>query len=321
MNSPDNGNVPETGEYPQPANSLSRFYEVEPRSRAKVEVSAKTNPGTVRPNNEDNYLAVRRYRGRDILATSLPRELLDCTEDYAYLFAVADGMGGHSFGEIASLIALTTGWDLGAGEIKWTMKMNPREMAELDEKAQAFFRLIDETIRAEVRESPQLAGMGTTLTICYSTGDQLFVMHAGDSRAYLHRDGALRRLTRDHNLAQVLVDAGKANPESWEARRVRHMLTNALGGKHAAVEVEIHHERLRDGDRLLLCSDGLNGMMSDEEIAAILNQNPASSDACSALMLDALHRGANDNVTVIVARYTIERDAAASALHRGLAPD
>ena len=99
------------------------------------------------------------------------------------------------------------------------------------------------------------------------------------------------------------------------------MLTNALGGKHAAVEVEIHHERLRDGDRLLLCSDGLNGMMSDEEIAAILNQNPASSDACSALMLDALHRGANDNVTVIVARYTIEQDAAGSALHRGLAPD
>ena len=243
MNTRGENDAPDTRAYPPVENSVAKFYEFEPRCRAIVDVAAKTDPGKIRPNNEDSFLAVRRYRGREVLTTSLPPQILDRTEDYAFTFAVADGMGGQNFGELASLLAMRTGWELGGGEIKWSMKMNPHEIAELEEKARTFFRLIDEALQAEIRESPRLAGMGTTLTICYSTGNELFVMHVGDSRAYLYRDGKVGRLTRDHNLAQVLVDAGKAEPNSWEARRVRHVLTNCLGSKHEKVEVDVHHEK------------------------------------------------------------------------------
>src|SRR5207248_7654 len=142
-------------------------------------VAARSHPGNVRPNNEDNYLAVQRFRGRRVLLSSVPPEILDVTEDHSYAFAVADGMGGCRFGELASLLALQVGWDLGGDEIKWSMKMNDREVAEMRQKAETFFHLVDEALHAQVRESPRLAGMGTTLTACYSTGPELFVMHVG----------------------------------------------------------------------------------------------------------------------------------------------
>ena len=94
--------------------------------------------------------------------------------------------------------------------------------------------LLDESLQAEIRDNPRLAGMGTTLTLCYTTGPNLFTIHVGDSRAYLHRGGQLRRLTRDHNVGQVLIDAGQAEPDSPEVRRMRHVLTNCLGGPEAA---------------------------------------------------------------------------------------
>ncbi|RDJ93221.1 hypothetical protein B4Q13_23370, partial [Lacticaseibacillus rhamnosus] len=119
--------------------------------------------------------------------------------------AVADGMGGRNFGEIARLLALRTGWELGGDEIKWSMKMNDNEVDELKRKAEALFRLIDHALHVEARDHPRLAGMGTTFTVCYSTGDELFVVHAGDSRAYRFRGGVLRQLTRDNTLARWAV--------------------------------------------------------------------------------------------------------------------
>ena len=306
MNTSGVEEIEDTVEYVASDRRVSRFYESEPKTRMRVEVAGKTHPGLVRSNNEDQYLAVRRYRGRKILTTSLPEGLLEATDDHAYALAVADGMGGQNFGELASLLALRTGWELGGDEIKWSVRMNEHEVQELRQKAEVFCQLIDETLQAEIRDNPRLAGMGTTLTLCYSTGPNLFTIHVGDSRAYLHRGGQLSRLTRDHNLGQMLIDSGSAEPGSREVLRVRHVLTNCLGGPGGGVTADVHHYMLADGDRVLLCSDGLNDMVADPKIAAALNQFPSPADACNALIELALEGGGMDNVTVLIANYRLE---------------
>ncbi len=293
----------ETGEFVAFDQQVSKFYETEPKTRVKVEVAGKSHPGKARPNNEDQYLAVRRYRGRQILTSSVPEEILEPTEDHAYTFAVADGLGGQNFGELASFLALRTGWELGGDEIKWTVKINEHESEELRRKAEVFFRLIDQSLHAEVRENPKLTGMATTLTLCYSIGPKLFVMHVGDSRAYLYSGGTLHRLTHDHNLGQLMVDSGVASPGSAKFKKYQHVLTNVLGGTEKSVEVDVDEHLLADGDRLLLCTDGLFSEISDDEIARTLEQYPEPSDACQALIDLTLTSPARDNVTVVLARY------------------
>ena len=281
-----------------------RFYETEPHVPVRAEFAAMTHPGKVRDRNEDHYLVVRRSRTRDVLATSLPVELLAHSEQTAYTVAVADGMGGHAFGEVASLLALLTGWELGGGEIKWTVKMNEEEEEDLRLKADVFFRLIDRALHDAADERPRLAGMGTTLTLTYSFGPWLFVMHAGDSRAYLHRGGAIRRLTKDHTLSQMLIESGTTEPGSALERERRHILVNYLGGPARSVSVDFSRHELEDGDRLVLCSDGLTDLVSDDEIAEILNRHDELDAACGALVDVALDRGGRDNITVVVGRYT-----------------
>jgi serine/threonine protein phosphatase PrpC len=177
---------------------VARFYEDEPSAVVQVEFGALSHPGLVRDKNEDHYAVVRRRRVRDMLLSNLPVEGLKSAEQEAYALVVADGLGGHPCGELASLLALWAAWDLGSNEIKWTLKMNRRESDELTQKAAVIFGLLDRTLRTAAQVQPRLFGMGTTLTACYTTGPELFVLHAGDSRAYLYRGGALCRLTRDH---------------------------------------------------------------------------------------------------------------------------
>ena len=296
----------DTGEFFATEDETSRFYAEDPRQRVRVIVAGKSDTGKVRPTNEDNFIAVKRYRGRELLATSLPRHMLERAEDYAYAFAVADGMGGRDFGELASLLALKTGWELGGDEIKWTVKITDREEEELRQKADVSFQLIHRAIHEAVRQNPKMSGMGTTLTVCYSTGPELFVMHAGDSRAYLIRDGKARQLTHDQNMAQVLVDAGVAKAGSAEAKKMRHVLTNCVGGQTGSVVVDVTQETLQHNDRLLLCSDGLNEMLTDDEIAAEVTRHPTPSDACDVLIALANERGARDNVTVVLAHYLFD---------------
>ncbi len=300
------GGVKDTSDFVSLNRQVAKYYETEPRTRARIDVAGKTHPGLVRNNNEDQFLAVRRYRGRHIITSSLPEELLPTHEDHAYTLAVADGMGGEKFGDLASLLAMRTGWELGADEIKWTVRLNEREVDDLRRKADIFCKLIDESLHAEVRDNPKLFGMGTTLTICYSTGPNLFTIHVGDSRAYLYRSGVLKQLTRDHNLGQLLVDAGEAMPGSPEVLRMRHVLTNCIGGPKSGVKADFDHYILQEGDRVLLCTDGLNDMAPHEAITHALEQNPKPQAACEALIALALAGGGKDNITVIVADYHFE---------------
>ncbi len=294
----------ETREYVGFDMRAARFYENEPHELTEATVGAVTHAGKVRPINEDHYLVVRRQRSREVIRTSLPVELLEAERQQAYTLAVADGLGGRRFGELASFLALRTGWELGGSEVKWTFKLNVREVEELNAKAQVFFGMLHRALREAAVSEPLVRGMGTTLTIAYNSGASLFVMHVGDSRAYLFRGGQLERLTQDHTVAARMIREG-ADPASPAVAASGHILTGGLGGEFEEVDVDFVHQRLRDQDRVLLCTDGLTSMLSDEEITATLVRLPDPQAACDELLRQTLDRGAKDNVTVVIADYRV----------------
>jgi len=279
-------------------------------SRVQVEFGARTHTGKVRRNNEDAYLIYRTGRYWEKLLTSLPQEELpERFDENAYVMVVADGMGGHAGGEVASRIAITTAVNLILGAARWALKLDQAERdSEIEaatERARTYARKIDETLTRHAEANPALDGMGTTLTAAYSFGVDLLTFHVGDSRAYMFRDGVLSQLTRDQTVAQALVDSGKITPEEAAGHRLRHVLTDALGGHAGKVSLAIDTTSLRDGDRILLCSDGLTDMVDDEAIAEVLQRTAGSAQACQALLELALEQGGKDNVTVLIGGYGI----------------
>jgi protein phosphatase len=300
-----------TDEYPIPAaltepSTLPRPYS----SRIHVDVGAVTDRGLVRSNNEDHFLVARVGRSIHLLKTNLILDPGgDRIDEAGWALAVADGMGGHASGEVASRLALLTGVHLVLDEVRWSLKINEAEARLLTERMSRYVHEVHQAINEEGNRDPKLYGMGTTLTVAYSVGRDLFTVHVGDSRAYLYRRGDLRQLTQDHTVAQRLVEEGILNPEDAQQHRGKHVLTNVLGGKgDHEVLPECRRSDLQDGDRLLLCSDGLTDMVTDAELLETLNSIPTSQAACEALVKRALDAGGRDNVTVVMARFTFPAD-------------
>jgi len=280
-------------------------------SLVAIDFGAITHVGNVRSNNEDAYIIYRSGRYWEKVKTSLEAgDLPDRSDEIGYGMAVADGVGGSTAGEVASSMAIRVLVSLILNAAKWALKLdNPEtrevELQDVKERAQAYFQKVDHALLEHAEAYPRLKGMGTTLTGAYSFGDDLFILHIGDTRAYLFRQSNLKRLTHDHTAAQALVDAGAISPEEVSTHRLRHTLTSCLGGESAKIQMEIRHLRLMDGDRLLLCSDGLTDMISDPEIAEVMRATEGSAEACPALVNLALQKGGKDNVTVVLARYSI----------------
>ena len=242
--------------------------------------AARSDVGQVRQGNEDSGYAAPR------------------------LLIVADGMGGHAGGELASATAVATlaqiaDADLGQGEAL-------TRLAEAVESAGS-------TIGLVVTDSPELAGMGTTVTGLYwladGDGARIAIVHVGDSRAYLLRDGDLSQITHDHTYVQTLVDAGRITEEEASTHPRRNLLMRALDGVQVA-EPDLSVREARLGDRYLLASDGLHGVVSGDEIARILGSREPTVSVTELVDL-ALSRGAPDNVTVVVAHVIEGQDAAA----------
>ena len=215
-------------------------------------------------------------------------------------------MGGAAFGELASMLALRTAWDLTTNAFNWPFQVSEREAEQVMAQLTAYGKLIHRALIERAREKTEYAGMGSTITGVLLIGSDAFIGHVGDSRAYLLRDGALRQLTHDDTKAQELVDAGVYASVAEAPRFMRHLLVNCLGGNDDNVHVETQRLPLDDGDKLLLCTDGLSDLLSDAEIALILNQHPAPADACLALVNSALDHGGNDNVTVVLACIAVD---------------
>ena len=216
-------------------------------------------------------------------------------QDSAYagehLFVVADGMGGHAGGDVASAIAINR-----IAEVDRAFdSANDAEFA-LQTALLAANTLLAET----VFEHSELTGMGTTVSGFIRVGNKLAMAHIGDSRIYRLRDRVLEQITADHTFVQRLVDSGRITPEEAAVHPRRSVLMRVLGDVDAAPEIDTTVIETRPGDRWLLCSDGLSSYVSDDKMQAVLNSVPPAEDAARRLVKESLDQGAPDNVTVVV---------------------
>jgi protein phosphatase len=276
----------------------------QPALSAYVDIAAATHEGFVREINEDHYLVIRFHRTLENVFTNIPEQLLEKSFDIVgYCALVADGVGGHAGGEVASRLALTNLIDLVVATPDWIMSLRRSHDAQrvLNRMTERFLE-VDEKLRTHARRHAELQGMGTTLTIAGLLGDELIIGHIGDSRAYLFRDGRLMQLTSDHTLAQRLIDAGVAKPNDAVARSMRHVLTAALGSLGEEVPPEVHRRKVVAGDQLLLCTDGLTDCVSDAEISSVFSESQSARWTCQQLMDLALSAGGVDNITAVVTR-------------------
>lgn len=274
-------------------------------ARVSVEVGAETHAGKVRANNEDNFLVAKLAKSMRICRTSLPEDWSTrFADEEGFLMVVADGMGGAAAGEKASRLAVETIESFVLNVVKWFLHLGSDETALLGELRRAFERA-DASVIEKARVDPRLQGMGTTLTMAYSVGTDLFLVHAGDSRAYCLHDGEFRQVTSDHTLVNLLVQGGALTPEAAKRHNRRNVVTNVIGGPNQGVHTEIHRVEIADGDVLLLCSDGLTECVDDNQIGEVLRRHREPEYASRRLIELALQAGAPDNVTVVVARYGV----------------
>jgi PPM family protein phosphatase len=238
--------------------------------------AARSDRGLIRGNNQDSV-----YAG--------PR-----------LLAVADGMGGHAAGDVASKVVIAALEHLDDDAPSGDMLQSLR---------QAVFEG-SEHLREVIRESPQLEGMGTTLTAILFAGGRLALCHVGDSRAYLMRDGQMSQITHDDTFVQTLIDDGRITAEEANTHPQRSLLLRALNGQD--VEPDLSMREARAGDRYLLCSDGLSGVVSEDTLAEAL-KDPDPQTTADRLIELALRSGGPDNVTVIVADV-VDDDGRGAAL-------
>jgi protein phosphatase len=287
----------ETAEYEAAPEFSDKFFDAG-EHHLRFEFGAATHQGHVRPNNEDHYAVVRRRRTSELILTNLSADDLVLGDDSAYSMVVADGMGGPKFGELASRLALQRMFELSQQATSWVTRLKDLDAQQIRKRVDAYVKQIQATLRGQIQSDRELAGMGTTWTSAHLLPPHVLIVHIGDSRAYLWHNGKLHQVTRDETVAQALIDSG-AEPES--VSRFRHMLLNSFGGETDKVAAQIYQLQIDAGDQILLCTDGLNDMVSDEEIAAILQTSTSPQSACDRLIGAALAGGGHDNVTVVLA--------------------
>jgi PPM family protein phosphatase len=285
--------TPQNGEQPRQA-----------RARPLVVQSyGLTHPGRERATNQDHFVCATLTRALWIKQSSLPQADVHYADDQGHLFIVADGMGGAQGGEKASALAVGVLEEFLLNALRWLLTLDGSDEANVLASFKAALRRADACVYEAAANDPRLKGMGTTLTMAYSLGSELFVAHAGDSRCYLFRAGVLHQLTRDDTLVQELVETGLMPPEEAAKHPFRHAVTNVVGGNTKGVRVEVHNVGIEAGDVVLLCSDGVTGMLSNEAIAHVLRNSTGPQAACEDVVRLANERGGKDNITAVVAHY------------------
>src|SRR5580765_3774740 len=268
-----------------------------------LRVSACSDRGLVRENNEDRYLALKIERSYTPLSTNIDAAQLQFVPYQArWALAVADGMGGHAGGEVASTLALSLALKMSQQGSQWYVDIGEEEAKALIERMRTILSSVDRAIAEESHQKASLKGMGTTLTVATISADRLFIFHVGDSRCYLLRGGRLQRLTRDQTMTQMLVDAGVMPPEALHSHHMRHMLTQAMG--KGEVVIDAQHLPLQNGDRLMLSSDGLTDGVSDEGIYGMVSRGGWDA-ACGEAMPAGLRARGRDHVPVHVADVSL----------------
>jgi serine/threonine protein phosphatase PrpC len=230
-----------------------------------------------------------------------------CLNDEQRLYVVADGMGGHAAGEVASRVAVDAIAEFveltgGNQEITWPFGLDETISYEGNRLKTAVRHANTRVIEA-TRESAEYEGMATTVAAVLVDGDIANLAHVGDSRIYLWNGESIEQLTRDHSWVNEQIENGAISPEQARSHPLRNVVTRALGGR-ADLVVDIQSRRMAPGDMLLLCSDGLTTMVPDDGIARILRESEGDvARAASALVSEANERGGEDNITVVLLKF------------------
>ena len=265
-------------------------------ARVVVHVYGRTDVGRSREHNEDAFLIADLTTDHAALDDRLEEHVVG---ERGTLFMVADGMGGAAAGEIASAMAVETVLE----EIRSRWLANDRRDPESFAAALKIATDVANTrIHRMATEQPEYRGMGTTATIAGLLGDTLYLAQVGDSRAYIVRDGRARQITKDQSLMQRLIDAGEITEEEAEQSERRNIILQALG-PDPRVKVDLTQQSIRRGDTLIVCSDGLSGLVRREEFAQLARDHTDLPALCSALIDLANARGGPDNITVVAAHF------------------
>src|SRR5436190_17350218 len=265
-------------------------------SEILVQVFGRTDVGRTREHNEDAFVIADLTRNDTSLQPAVRDHRVGAK---GTLFMVADGMGGAAAGEIASQMAT----DIVIKELRdnWL----PLEQPSTDAFARclkAATQKANQMIHAYATSHQEYRGMGTTATIAGLLADTLYLAQVGDSRGYLVRDGAAKQITKDQSLMQKLIEAGELTEEEAAQSERRNIILQALGPE-STIKVDLTFQRLRRGDTLVLCSDGLSGQVTRDDIAQVVNEEKDLVQACRRLIELANEAGGPDNITVIIARF------------------
>lgn len=251
----------------------------------RITSAGRTHVGMKRTHNEDSLRICRDHN----------------------LFIVADGMGGHASGEVASQLSVETLAEFYRAtaeddEITWPFKLD-KGIGFEESRITTGVKLSNRRVYENACRDAKLKGMGTTLVTLHLHDGRGYIGHVGDSRVYRHRGGKLTQITEDHSLLNDYIKIKKLTPEEIEAFPHKNVIVRALGMKEN-VQVDVHAESVETGDIFLLCSDGLSGMITDPDMEAILNAHGDDLDRCCGALIDTANKnGGTDNITVILARY------------------
>jgi protein phosphatase len=262
-----------------------------------------TDTGQVRESNQDQFLIADLRKQMRIESSSVNFDPPHLTgQPMGKLLMVADGMGGMNAGEIASELATRATAEFLLNSVHWPFHPTPPEIDNFIEDLKDAACFSHTLIRDDSDVVPDHKGMGTTLTLAWLVWPLLYVLHVGDSRCYLSRQGHLQRVTRDQTLAQHLLDRGDLNEEQMRDSPFQHVLMSAIGAEDQP-EAVVYRHRLQPGDRLLLCTDGVNNQLADDEIGRILACDGALPAIGQGLIDLANERGGEDNITVVLAAF------------------
>lgn len=253
-----------------------------------------TNVGLIRHDNQDSFLIANLETG-DIATTSAPS--LVSVHTAPFILIVADGVGGAASGALASSIATET---ILSELHRWWHKVPKRTAESIEAALKRGIDIANRAIFQKANTSPEHHGMGTTTTLALVLDAEAFIAQVGDSRAYLVRKGAAKQLTKDQSFVQRLIDAGRMTAKEAAQSEHRNIILQALGPEEKVV-TDFYRVKLENDDVLVLCSDGLSNQVSAEEIGRITRGARRPEDLCKALVEEAMHTGAPDNVTVVAA--------------------
>ncbi len=251
----------------------------------KIQTQALTDVGRKRKGNEDNYFVNEQER----------------------LYVVADGMGGHAAGEVASEVAVGAINEFvemtsGDEEITWPFGIDD-EISHDGNRLKTAIRYANSKVLDSMQQCSEYEGMATTVVAVLVAGNEANLAHVGDSRIYLVRAGELSQLTSDHSWVNEQIKAGLILPDQARTHPLRNVVTRALGGR-SDLEVDMQVHEVESGDMLLLCSDGLTTMMPDEDIAKLVRDADGKIDAAvKGLVDEANERGGDDNITVVLVKF------------------